>query len=71
VLIVVASAHRGAAFRCLPMVDRYFEEDGADLEERTVCGWGSLGGWEAFPKDVGLPGALKGAAQWADGEAFS
>ncbi len=47
VLMVVASAHRGGGVRCLPMADRYVEEDGADLEEGTVCGWRNLGGWGA------------------------
>ena len=41
VLIVVASAHRAAGFRGLPLADRYAQEDGANLEEerhlRMAC----------------------------------
>ncbi len=29
--------------RCLPVADRYVEEDRADMEEGTVCGWSDLG----------------------------
>ena len=47
VLVVVASAHRGAAFDACRVADRYAEEDCADLEEGAVCGWGGVGGWGA------------------------
>ena len=47
VLIVVASAHRGGGVRCVPLADRYAEEDGADLEEGDVCGRRGVGGWRA------------------------
>ncbi len=44
-------ASRGGV-RCVPVADRYAEEDGADLEEGTVCGWGDLGGWGAVSDDA-------------------
>ena len=44
VLIVVASAHRGAGFRRVSMAYRHAEEDGAHLEEGNVCGRCGVGG---------------------------
>jgi molybdopterin synthase catalytic subunit len=70
VLIVVASAHRGAAFdACRWLIDTLKKTVPIWKKEQFVDGAVWADG-EAFPKDVGLPGALKGAAQWADGEAF-
>ena len=53
VLIVVASAHRGAGIRGLPLADRYAEKDGADLEEGDVCGRSGVGGWRTVSGRAG------------------
>ncbi len=43
VLIVVASAHRAAGVRRLPLADRYAQTYGAHLEEGALRRWRSLG----------------------------
>ncbi len=54
----------GGGVRCVPVADRYAEEDGADLEEGAVCGWRGVGGRRAVSggdcgsEGVRLAGAL-------------
>src|SRR6202789_3316397 len=70
VLVVVASAHRGAAFdACRWLIDTLKKR--VPIWKKEQFGDGAV--WadgEAFPNDIGLPGALKACARSADGEAF-
>jgi molybdopterin synthase catalytic subunit len=70
VLIVVASAHRGAAFdACRWLIDTLKKTVPIWKKEQFVDGAVWADG-EAFPSDIGLPGASEASAQSADGEAF-
>jgi molybdopterin synthase catalytic subunit len=70
VLIVVASAHRGAAFdACRWLIDTLKKTVPIWKKEQFVDGAVWADG-EAFPEDIGLPGASKGGARSADGEAL-
>jgi molybdopterin synthase catalytic subunit len=70
VLVVVASAHRGAAFEvCRWLIDTLKKTVPIWKKEQFVDGAVWADG-EAFPEDIGLPKASEAAAQWADGEAF-
>jgi molybdopterin synthase catalytic subunit len=70
VLVVVASAHRGAAFdACRWLIDTLKKTVPIWKKEQFVDGAVWADG-EAFPSDIGLPGALKAGARSADGEAF-
>ena len=54
VLIVVASAHRGAGLRGLPLADRHAQEDRAHLEERDLCRRSGVGRRRAVPGGLAL-----------------
>jgi molybdopterin synthase catalytic subunit len=70
VLVVVASAHRGAAFdACRWLIDTLKKTVPIWKKEQFVDGESWADG-EAFPSDIALPGASKAAARSADGEAF-
>jgi molybdopterin synthase catalytic subunit len=70
VLVVVASAHRGAAFdACRWLIDTLKKTVPIWKKEQFVDG-ASWADGEAFPPEIGLPGASVAAAQSADGEAF-
>ena len=70
VLVVVASAHRGAAFdACRWVIDTLKKTVPIWKKEQFVDGAVWADG-EAFPDGIGLPGALGMDAQLADGEAF-
>src|SRR3984885_11260228 len=70
VLIVVASGHRGAAFdACRWLIDTLKKTVPIWKKEQFVDGAVWADG-EAFPNDIGLPGASEAVAQSADGEAF-
>jgi molybdopterin synthase catalytic subunit len=70
VLIVVASAHRGAAFdACRWLIDTLKKTVPIWKKEQFVDGAVWADG-EAFPDDIGLPGASGAVARSADGEAF-
>jgi molybdopterin synthase catalytic subunit len=70
VLIVVASAHRGAAFdACRWLIDTLKKTVPIWKKEQFVDGAVWADG-EAFPSDIGLPGASGAVARSADGEAF-
>jgi molybdopterin synthase catalytic subunit len=70
VLVVVASAHRGAAFdACRWVIDTLKKTVPIWKKEQFVDGAVWADG-EAFPSDIGLPGASEASAQSADGEAF-
>jgi molybdopterin synthase catalytic subunit len=70
VLVVVASAHRGAAFdACRWLIDTLKKTVPIWKKEQFVDGAVWADG-EAFPNDVGLPGVARAGAQLADGEAF-
>jgi molybdopterin synthase catalytic subunit len=70
VLIVVASAHRGAAFdACRWLIDTLKKTVPIWKKEQFVDGAVWADG-EAFPSDIGLPGTSKAVARSADGEAF-
>jgi molybdopterin synthase catalytic subunit len=70
VLIVVASAHRGAAFEaCRWLIDTLKKTVPIWKKEQFVDGAVWADG-EAFPGGIGLPGALKTDARLTDGEAF-
>jgi molybdopterin synthase catalytic subunit len=70
VLVVVASAHRGAAFdACRWLIDTLKKTVPIWKKEQFVDGAVWADG-EAFPSDIALPGASVAAAQSADGEAF-
>jgi molybdopterin synthase catalytic subunit len=70
VLVVVASAHRGAAFdACRWLIDTLKKTVPIWKKEQFVDG-ASWADGEAFPSDIALPGASVAAAQSADGEAF-
>jgi molybdopterin synthase catalytic subunit len=70
VLIVVASAHRGAAFdACRWLIDTLKKTVPIWKKEQFVDGAVWADG-EAFPEGIGLPAASEAKAQSADGEAF-
>src|ERR1700733_8536086 len=70
VLVAVASAHRGAAFEaCRWLIDTLKKTVPIWKKEQFVDGAVWADG-EAFPNDIGLPGASEAVAQSADGEAF-
>jgi len=70
VLIVVASAHRGAAFdACRWLIDTLKKTVPIWKKEQFVDGAVWADG-EAFPSGIGLPGASEVGARLADGEAF-
>jgi molybdopterin synthase catalytic subunit len=70
VLVVVASAHRGAAFdACRWLIDTLKKTVPIWKKEQFVDGAVWADG-EAFPSDIGFPGAARAGAQLADGEAF-
>jgi molybdopterin synthase catalytic subunit len=70
VLVVVASAHRGAAFdACRWLIDTLKTTVPIWKKEQFLDGAVWAAG-EAFPSDIGLPVAPKAVAQLADGEAF-
>jgi molybdopterin synthase catalytic subunit len=70
VLIVVASAHRGAAFdACRWLIDTLKKTVPIWKKEQFVDGAVWADG-EAFPDDIALPEASGAVAQPADGEAF-
>jgi molybdopterin synthase catalytic subunit len=70
VLVVVASAHRGAAFdACRWLIDTLKKTVPIWKKEQFVDGAVWADG-EAFPEDIGLPGASEAGARLADGEAF-
>jgi molybdopterin synthase catalytic subunit len=70
VLVVVASAHRGAAFdACRWLIDTLKKTVPIWKKEQFVDGAVWADG-EAFPSEIGLPKASEAKAQWADGEAF-
>jgi molybdopterin synthase catalytic subunit len=70
VLIVVASAHRGAGFEaCRWLIDTLKTTVPIWKKEQFSDGVVWADG-EAFPEGVGLPGALGAEARLADGEAF-
>jgi molybdopterin synthase catalytic subunit len=70
VLVVVASAHRGAAFdACRWLIDTLKKTVPIWKKEQFLDGAVWADG-EAFPSDIGLPRDAGAAAQWADGEAF-
>jgi molybdopterin synthase catalytic subunit len=70
VLVVVASAHRGAAFdACRWLIDTLKKTVPIWKKEQFVDGAVWADG-EAFPDDIGLPGASKAGARLADGEAL-
>ena len=70
VLVVVASAHRGAAFdACRWVIDTLKKTVPIWKKEQFVDGAVWADG-EAFPESVGLHGAAEVNAQLADGEAF-
>ncbi len=52
------------------MVDRYVEEDSADLEEEQFVDGALWADGEPFPSDIGLPKTTEAKAQSADGEPF-
>jgi molybdopterin synthase catalytic subunit len=70
VLVVVASAHRGAAFdACRWLIDTLKKTVPIWKKEQFVDGaiWAD---GEPFPSDIGLPKASEAKAQSADGEPF-
>src|SRR5277367_5090980 len=70
VLVVVASAHRGAAFdACRWLIDTLKKTVPIWKKEQFVDGAVWADG-EPFPSDIGLPGAFAAMAQSADGEPF-
>jgi molybdopterin synthase catalytic subunit len=70
VLVVVASAHRGAAFdACRWVIDTLKKTVPIWKKEQFVDGAVWADG-EPFPESVGLHGAAEANAQLADGEAF-
>jgi molybdopterin synthase catalytic subunit len=70
VLIVVASAHRGAGFEaCRWLIDTLKTTVPIWKKEQFSDGVVWADG-EAFPSDIGLPGASGAGARVADGEAF-
>jgi molybdopterin synthase catalytic subunit len=70
VLVVVASAHRGAAFdACRWLIDTLKKTVPIWKKEQFADGAVWADG-EAFPSDIGLPRASEAKAQSADGEAF-
>jgi molybdopterin synthase catalytic subunit len=70
VLVVVASAHRGASFdACRWLIDTLKKTVPIWKKEQFVDGAVWADG-EAFPEGIGVPGAGRGAARSADGEAF-
>ena len=50
VLIVVASAHRGAAFEACRWLIDTLKQTRAHLEERDLCGWRGVGAWRAVSR---------------------
>jgi molybdopterin synthase catalytic subunit len=70
VVVVVVSAHRGAAFdACRWLIDTL--KMTVPIWKREQFADGAL--WadgEAFPEGIGLPGTAKREAQLADGEPF-
>jgi molybdopterin synthase catalytic subunit len=70
VLVVVASAHRGAAFdACRWLIDTLKKTVPIWKKEQFVDGAVWADG-EAFPSGIGLQGSGEDKAQSADGEAF-
>jgi MoaE protein len=70
VLVVVASAHRGAGFdACRWLIDTLKKTVPIWKKETFVDGEVWADG-EAFPKEIGLPGRSEAKAQSASGEAF-
>jgi molybdopterin synthase catalytic subunit len=70
VLVVVASAHRGAAFdACRWLIDTLKKTVPIWKKEQFVDGVVWADG-EPFPEGIGLPGTGKRKAQSADGEPF-
>jgi molybdopterin synthase catalytic subunit len=70
VLIVVASAHRGAGFEaCRWLIDTLKTTVPIWKKEQFLDGAVWADG-EAFPSDIDLPGASGARARLADGEAF-
>src|ERR1700733_242551 len=70
VLVVVASAHRGAAFdACRWLIDTLKKTVPIWKKEQFVDG-ASWADGEAFPSDLGLPKIPEAKAQSADGEPF-
>src|ERR1700733_1067210 len=70
VLVVVASAHRGAAFEaCRWLIDTLKKTVPIWKKEQFVDGAVWADG-EPFPSDIGLPKASEAKAQSADGGAF-
>jgi molybdopterin synthase catalytic subunit len=70
VLVVVASAHRGAAFEaCRWLIDTLKKTVPIWKKEQFVDGAVWADG-EPFPEEIGLPRASGAVAQSADGEAF-
>jgi molybdopterin synthase catalytic subunit len=68
VLVVVASAHRGAAFdACRWLIDTLKKTVPIWKKEQFVDGAVWADG-EAFPRDIALPGTSGAGAQLADGE---
>ena len=48
VLVVVASAHRGAAFEACRWVIDTLKKQVPIWKKEDVCGWGTVGGWGAI-----------------------
>jgi molybdopterin synthase catalytic subunit len=70
VLVVVASAHRGAAFdACRWVIDTLKKTVPIWKKEQFVDGAVWADG-EPFPEDIALPGEARAEAQSADGEPF-
>jgi molybdopterin synthase catalytic subunit len=70
VLVVVASAHRGAAFEaCRWLIDTLKKTVPIWKKEQFLDGaiWAD---GEPFPEGIGFPGAAKASARSADGEPF-